>query len=131
MPLSADDRAAIVDLAGRYAHTIDLGDPAGWADCFTEDGSFEFTGQTARGREELRKFADSVKSMPAPFRHMATTFAIDGDGESATMVSYVTVWRLESPPRVIALGRYEDQLQRVDGCWKFKRRRAILDWSDA
>ncbi len=33
----------ILDTMYRYAHTIDVGDSDGWADCFTEDGVFNVT----------------------------------------------------------------------------------------
>lgn len=130
MPLPAQDHAAILDLSGRYAHAVDLGDPDGWASCFTSDGSFEAPGQTTRGTEELRKFADGMKSLPAPFRHLPSNLVIDGEGDRASMISYVTVLRVESPPRIVFLGRYEDQLEKVDGVWKFARRKVLIDWSE-
>ena len=61
MPVSPEDRGAILDLASRYCHTFDLGDPDGWAKCFTEDGVFEAPGRTLKGREELRKMAESAQ----------------------------------------------------------------------
>ena len=128
MPISGEDRGAILDLASRYCHTFDLGDPEGWADCFTEDGTFEAPGRTLKGREELRKMAAEAQ-FPAPIRHIPSAFLIDGEGDSATMCCYFTVLRLDSPPSTIAVGRYEDQIVKRDGSWKLAARRAIMDWS--
>ncbi len=38
--LTEADRADIVDLYGRYALAIDLGDGSGWAECLTTNGTF-------------------------------------------------------------------------------------------
>lgn len=43
--LTADDRAEILDLAGRYSHGIDLKDSAAWEGVFTEDGVMELVSQ--------------------------------------------------------------------------------------
>jgi hypothetical protein len=64
MPLSTEDRLAILDLVARYNTTWDLGVPDGaarWASTFTDDGVFEIEvhgpegleKQTASGRAEL------------------------------------------------------------------------------
>jgi hypothetical protein len=42
------DKLAIEELCARYCHTIDNQDSAGWADCFTADGVFEFDGWAIR-----------------------------------------------------------------------------------
>ena len=126
---SPEDRGAILDLASRYCHTFDLGDPDGWAKCFPKEGLFEAPGRTLKGREELRKMAESAQ-FPAPIRHLPSVFSINGDANSATMLCYFTVIRLDSPPATFAVGRYEDELKKIDGQWKFAARRVIMDWSD-
>lgn len=131
--LSSDDRAAITDLAARYCHSFDLGDAAGWAACFTEDGIFETPlGDTIRGHDALQAFANCFQAptgLPAPMRQLPAAMAIDGDSTHATMRCYFTAYILLNPPLMIAMGRFEDELQKVEGRWKISRRREILDWT--
>ncbi len=128
MALSADQRGEIFDLAARYCHTIDLGDPDGWVACFTDDGVFEGPGMTLKGPEELRKLAS--RNFPHPIRHLPSVFALEGDANAASMLCYFTVLQLSDPPKTVAVGRYEDEIVRVDGAWKFQRRVAHMDWAD-
>ena len=133
MSLSADDRAAITDLAARYCHSFDLGDPDGWVACFAEDGAFETPhGDIVAGHDALRTFVNCFQvptGLPAPMRHLPTAIAIDGNGTHATMRCYFTGYILVNPPLMIAIGRLEDELQKIAGRWKFTRRREILDWT--
>ena len=130
--LSADDRAAIQNLAGRYSHALDLGDTAAWAEIFTDDGVMEMV---AQGYEIT---GDTLRSLPAgngdrsgpQSRHIPTTFVIDGAGDEATMHSYVTVVGTGEQARLVFQGRYEDRLRRVDGEWRIAHRRIITDWID-
>lgn len=133
MPLSADDRAAITDLAARYCHSFDLGDPDGWIACFAEDGAFEApNGDIVAGHDALRTFVNSFQvptGLPAPMRQLPTAIAIDGNGTHATMRCYFTAYILVNPPMMLAIGRFEDELQKIEGEWKILRRREILDWT--
>ncbi len=131
MSLSADDRAAIQNLAGRYSHAIDLGDTEAWAEVFTDDGVLEMVTQ---GRQIS---GDVLRSLPAgrdparpQSRHIPTTFVIEGDGDEATMRSYVTVVRVGDPARLAFQGRYEDRLRRVDGAWRIAHRTILTDLID-
>ena len=132
MSVSPEDRAAILDLAARYCHCFDFGDADGWASCFAEDGAFEApNGEVLRGQEELRGMVESFEGaeLPAPMRHQPSAFCIDGGSTSATMLSYFSAILLTTPPTTFAVGRFEDQLEKFDGSWKFTTRREILDWS--
>ena len=139
MPLNAEDRSEIMMLAGRYSQALDLGDPEAWRDVWTDDGVMEMELQ------ELWITGDSLWGLPANrdpeapvSRHQPSTFVIDGDGDQATMSSYVTVVRASGshnpfgdPAKIVFQGRYEDRLQRVDGAWKIAHRKIITDWIDS
>lgn len=133
MPVSVEDRAEILDLAARYCHAFDLGDPNAWVECFSDDGVFETPGgEAVKGHKELREFVEYFQfpqKLPAPMRHMPTAIAVDGDAVHATMRCYFSGWMLVNPPMMLCIGRLEDQLKKIDGRWKFTRRREILDWT--
>lgn len=127
MALSASDRLEILDLAARYNHALDVWDAERWVDCFTEDGELNAGPQfTARGREDLSTFIDGLRERGWPAQHWTNSPIIEGDGDTATMRMYLLVLELEDEPgngpEVGSLGCYEDELARVDGQWKFRRR---------
>ena len=130
--LTADDRAEIRDLAGRYSHALDLGDPAVWAEVFTDDGVMEMVAQgyDITG-DQLRGLAGTGEPREGGGRHIPTTFVIDGAGDDASMRSYVTVVGTADPARIVFQGRYEDRLRRVDGRWRIAHRRILTDWIDS
>ncbi len=127
--LTADDHVEIRNLAGRYSHALDLGEPSAWAEVFTEDGVMDMVAQgyTIEG-DALRSLARDGE--PSGSRHMPSTFVIDGAGDEAAMRSYVTVVSTADPARIVFQGRYEDRLRRVDGKWRIAQRRILTDWID-
>ena len=130
--LTAEDRAEIRDLAGRYSHAIDLGDSAAWAEVFTEDGVMEMAAQGYNiTGEQLRGLGADREPAAGGGRHIPTTFVIDGAGDDATMRSYVTVVSTADPARIVFQGRYEDRLRRVDGKWRIAHRKILTDWIDS
>ena len=128
--LTADDRAEILNLAGRYSHGIDLGDAAAWEGVFTDDGVMELVTQgiTNTG-DALHSMGTRNRDPSGPqSRHIPTTFVIEGAGDEATMRSYATAVRTGEDVRIVWQGRYEDQLRRVDGRWRIAHRRILTDW---
>ncbi len=128
--LTADDRAEILDLAGRYSHGIDLKDSAAWEGVFTEDGVMELVSQGIEiTGEALRTMGAGNADASGPqSRHIPTTFVIEGAGDEATMRSYVSVVGAGKAAKIIFQGRYEDQLRRVGGRWRIAHRRILTDW---
>ena len=127
MALSVDDRLEIRELAARYNHALDVWDTERWVDCFTEDGRFDGGPKLqASGRDELVAFVDRLRERGRPAQHWTNSPIIEGDGDAATMRIYLLVVNLSDEPgegaRIGPLGTYENELVRVDGAWKFKRR---------
>ena len=125
MPTITEDRAAIRDLLARYCHNFDSGNADGVADLFTEDGVFDpgVAGfDPVEGREVIRGF---VGSMPAGMvHHLTTDAAYDVDGDVATgIASFLAV----AKGAIVTVGRYHDDLVRVDGTWRLRRRVAVGD----
>ena len=128
---SVDDRLEILDLAARYNHAVDSGDHEGVAALFTEDGVIEATATgTIAGRAAI---ADYIGSRPDGWqrrRHLNNNAIIEGvpgDDDAAKLsLSLLVVSRRDHvEPRLY--GRYEDELRRVGGEWRFAKRRIVVD----
>ena len=130
MPLSADDKAEILDLAARCNHSYDSGSMDEWLDCYALQGVYTVPSHKRQlvGHEALRRFV--AKNIPAPpIQTINTAHRIDAEGTGARMLSFFRVLQLDDPPQNIAVGRYEDRLVRVAGSWKLERRDVNLFWS--
>jgi uncharacterized protein (TIGR02246 family) len=128
MALTTNDRFAIHELVARYNKAIDTGDPKGWADTFTEDGTFDGIAGVFTGRDQLQGFVEAYVSDPqfadwASSQHWTTNLVIDGDGDHAEMFAHVKMVKPEPDGgRIILVGVYTDTLAKVDGRWLFARR---------
>ena len=124
MPLSIEDQLDIMELMARYNHAIDGSQPEAWADTFTEDGVFEGSAMTVRGREEMLAFVRN-RDQSNPIRHWNNNILIDGDGATAKV--YLVTFDVTGPPQVRISGVYHDTLKRVNGQWKFTHRKVHPD----
>jgi 3-phenylpropionate/cinnamic acid dioxygenase small subunit len=129
---------AIRETMVRYAQTLDYGDSAGWAACYTPDGIFDVRRRGEpmfrhQGTEALEKFADGHTSAPDVYhKHFLglPSITLSGDGRSATASTYFMMVH-ESPagPHVLVFGRYLDVFARgEDAGWRLGER--VVDMED-
>lgn len=136
-PSYADDRAAIENLMARYLFAMDWNDFDTYADCFTEDGELDYAKGITRGRENIRaeaaRFKVNVAQLfvdwqgnPAKLRHVVNQTVIRVEGDRAFTTAQWFEMANDGPegaPKLGTFGHYEDELLRVDGEWKFRRRK--------
>ncbi len=129
MTLTAGDRFEILQLLARYAHATDGVDAVARADVFTDDGVFDASGPTLRGRAELLEARRPENA--ADLRHWVNNTLIEGDGELARAVTYLTVFdsgaSSGAPPQIWLSGVYYDTVRKVDGRWLFAYRNFVRD----
>ena len=126
---------AIRRLMYLYAECVDLADFEGLAEIFRHG---EMTSNTATGGmsgERVRDFYARTNKVHENgtlcTRHLATNIIVDVDeaADSARARSYFVVF--QATPRLpfqpIVGGRYHDRFERVDGEWRFKQRRVLVD----
>ena len=131
---SIEDRLAIGDLFVRYATALDEGEVETVVDCFTADAALEspVIGIIA-GREAIRAFAGRFAAQRAAgtqFRHMITNIAaeISAEGERARASAYLLVLiTRDGKSRQLPPGRYECELVKTGGQWRFSRRVVFHD----
>jgi hypothetical protein len=126
--LATDDLLAIEQLYARYNHAIDFGDAAGWAACFTGDGTFSSATGNFAGTEQLTNFAAGFASR-LKARHWTNNLVIEPDGDAAKGTCYLMLLRLGegTPASILTTGVYTDRIVRVDGAWKFASRSVAGD----
>lgn len=120
------DRDAIRELAIRYAHHAWRKEVAAVVDLFADDGAFETAAlPPIRGRQALlhaygRMFEEDEFY---PFVH---NHVIDLEDDVATGTCYIDLRAVIRGERLSAWGFYDDDYVRVDGTWKFARRRVNM-----
>ena len=131
---SIEDRLAISDLFVRYTTALDAGDVETVVDCFTEEAALEspVIGSIA-GRDEIRGFAERFAAQRAggvQFRHMITNIAaeIEDSGNRARASAYLLVLiTQDGKSRTLPPGRYECEVVKQGGGWRFQRRVVFHD----
>ena len=134
--ISTEDKIAIGELVARFCHYSDFGEWEKLASLYTPDIVTEMDGipfgyegieqQVAHAREsDLRTEGCN--------RHYCFNLVVEDDGEGGAVANYMFMnvnagkQRLEA--RIVVTGRHVDRVVKVDGEWKFKRRRVIFDQS--
>jgi len=134
-----EDERAILEILHRYGHAMDYGPDREFVSCFTVDGVWEVrmrlskAGFTCRGQDEIAASLAAQMSVRVPAlyaKHIVMDPRMILDGDRASVVSYFL--RVEptndGPTRIVASGRYLDQMERADdGCWRFRHRIAEID----
>ncbi|HXT79064.1 MAG TPA: nuclear transport factor 2 family protein [Acetobacteraceae bacterium] len=131
-PVSIEDRFGINDLFVRYTCALDAGDADTVTDCFTEDATLvspavgEHTGRAA-----IAAFAGRFarfRASGSQLRHVISNLRMTVDGAKAHATCYLTVFLTkDGKSRLLAPGRYECELHKIDGQWRFQRRVVLHD----
>src|SRR5437660_4467908 len=120
-----EDRLAIHDLFVRYTTALDRGDVETIVDCFTPDGSLDSpaVGRHA-GHAAIRAFAERFARFHqggAQLRHVISNLAAEIDGDRARATCYLlNVLTRNSKRECLAPGRYERELVKSAGTWRFQ-----------
>jgi uncharacterized protein (TIGR02246 family) len=128
---TVEDRAAIHDLFTRYCSALDNGEVATVVACFTEDAILKSPVIDLKGHAEIRAFARrfaTQRTAGTQFRHMVTNIAATIDGDRAAATAYLLVLiSKDGSHRTLPPGRYECDLVKQDGHWRFSRRTVFHD----
>jgi uncharacterized protein (TIGR02246 family) len=126
-----EDRTAIHDLFTRYCCALDNGEVDTVVDCFTADAVLKSPVIDIKGRDEIRAFAGRFagqREAGTQFRHMVTNIAATIDGDRATATAYLLVLiSKDGSHRTLPPGRYECELVKEAGIWRFSRRTVFHD----
>lgn len=128
------DRAEIRDLMMRYSQAVDRQDHELLRSIFTEDVYFNYD----NGVAEFRGLYGYVKMVAGLKRHRVTMHFMENQtiqvkGDTARMETYannhhVTIGSDGKETDHVVVCRYLDDLVRVDGHWKVKKRVMVVGW---
>ena len=136
-PLEPADELAVRNVVARLAHLADAGDVDAYVSLFAADGVWEMPpsphvgldGSRRVGRDDIAagardRIAAGLQGAGSGTMHVVSTTAVDADGAGgASATSYFTFCSARStPPSVLSMGRYDDELVRTPGGWKLARR---------
>jgi len=89
----------------------------------------DVAGRRIAGRGALLDFVRAgTGTFSSGNRHWSSNLVIDGDGDAATASCYMLVVDANDRGRVAVVGRYDDELRKVDGAWRFTNRRITFDY---
>jgi uncharacterized protein (TIGR02246 family) len=125
------DRAAIHDLFTRYCCALDNGEVETVVACFTADAALKSPVIDIKCHDEIRAFAGRFAAQRAggtQFRHMVTNIAVAINGDRAVATAYLLVLiSKDGSHRTLPPGRYECELVKEGGEWRFSRRTVFHD----
>jgi uncharacterized protein (TIGR02246 family) len=123
--LTLEDRAEIADLYVRYAFAFDDNKAEACAALYTQDGSFTVgVSSPVVGRDALADMVRASAARPPGGRHLLSGVLVEPSADGASGSAYVQVVRVEeSALRLVAFGRYQDELARTEDGWRFRARR--------
>ncbi|RLA41869.1 MAG: hypothetical protein DRR06_06940 [Gammaproteobacteria bacterium] len=126
-----EDKEAIRDLLSAYCFHVDDGEYDEWAALFAEDATLEAGAlATCQGRAEIKAFIVAAVGGDVPARkHCTMNAMIQVNGDKATANSYIIVVRADDKGGIVnsLAGRYQDELVRQGGDWKFQKRIICMD----
>jgi uncharacterized protein (TIGR02246 family) len=113
----SDDQVQIRELIAGYALALDAGDIDQCVNLFASDGEFQVYGKTFAGHDGISAmFRAAARGL-----HLTGVSHIGVDGDVATARSQVLFVR--TGDFVLRPALYDDVLVRIDGHWRFARRR--------
>jgi hypothetical protein len=128
---AADDKDAIRELLAQYCFLLDDYQLHDFAALFAPQGLWASRNGEAKGPEAIERLLLTLVPVPGPGtrrRHQTTNIMIALRGDAATVRSYFMVVRESKEGLAIAVvGRYEDEVVRIDGHWRFQSRRLFHD----
>ena len=120
---SLEDRIAIRELNETYADAGFRGDVDQWLGCFAEDCVWITEFGEMRGKAQLRGMWDQIWQTMGALGFFTVLGSIEVAGDTARTRAYVREIFLAKDGALQKLvGRYDDELVRVNGEWRFARR---------
>lgn len=118
-----EDRIAIRELHDTYADAGFRGDKEQWLGCFADDCVWVTPFGEMNGKEQLEATWNQIFASLSALGFFTVMGSLEIDGDRATDRAYIReIFFAQDGSMRKLVGRYDDQLVRVNGAWKFARR---------
>lgn len=130
MPLSAEDKWAVLDLVTRMYVSLDAKDAEAYSSAFMEDGTFThpYGGQMS-SRDEVRSWVEGyiAQGHQDGGRHCVVNPMIVADPAGAKIKCYVIRMKVDVDPVTIATGGLEATVVRNGSEWSVQHQKVTVD----
>ncbi len=135
MPSPMEDKFAIAELIGVYNQSLDRGHYTEFLECWCSDGVFnglDALGGPFVGLPAIRRFTEgydaAFRLKLSGLKHFTVNTVSRISGDHARSSSYLQmVCTGATGARILFTGRYEDELRREHGMWRFAMRKLHQD----
>lgn len=126
--LSAEDELALRGLIARANHAVDMEDYDLYLSFFASDAVMDSGfGPPVEGRKAMRETLDMSRPFISGKRHVAANLVITGEGDTAQVVSYLTVFERNSSLTFQGSAVITDDLEKREGRWVITRHQTRMD----
>jgi len=122
-----EDQLAIRNLHDTYGDAASRIDKQQWLDCWAPDGVWVTSAGEVRGHAALSQTWDRLFETMDAMAFFVMTGAIAVTGDTATARCHVReIGRINGEVRKFS-ARYDDELVRIEGHWRFSRRAYVMN----
>jgi ketosteroid isomerase-like protein len=126
--VASADQVAIIDLIARMNQAIDANDYVSYAGFYTEDGVIDSGfGTPVTGRPAIVASLEQSAPFITNKRHVAANVVINGQGDLATAVYYLTVFERQAGLTLAGTALITDEFRRGSGGWQVVRHTTRMD----
>lgn len=118
-----EDRLAISELRAKYCYYADTHDWDALANLFTEDAEFSGGLTSGSGRAAIRASLSTLPQTTPQFWHFVHNEVTELHGDTATGKAMYEFPCVQNGVSYVCAGQWDDVYARVDGLWRFQRRR--------
>jgi hypothetical protein len=135
-PVRAISEWSLLRLAYFYAQSLDRNDPGLLESLFTPDGVLERPDCPTKNRAEICEIPLMLTKMYVSTLHTVLNQTMEVSGDTAKGETYCIAYHIAAGQSgtTISLNkaiRYQDECERHNRIWRFKRRRMVYVWTEA
>lgn len=122
--LNAETKLAVSEAVSRAYQALDGHDARGWAEAFTENGTFDAIYGVYHGRAEIEQFIQSHidKGAEDGAMHTFSNVVVEGDGTTPVVYGNIVKFGMDRRPvEILGCAKLKGWLTQQSGKWLFEK----------